>query len=180
MILRGSTLMPFMSPTWKSKWRPSFWKLGSLASLCSVMHGATIKTVPLVNVLAACTNNSFALLEIANCTAHLAKERRRMLTILTKSSCYSFSRWSKRRTCTRRCHQDLLAWCFLMEGVASRMQARVWRRSILVQLLDMAPSMLFLCSLLTFAQRLNISCYSLPSRKRRGYTTFLVQWGTFD
>jgi hypothetical protein len=35
--------------------------------------GATIKTLPLVNVLAACVNNDFALLEIANCTAHLAK-----------------------------------------------------------------------------------------------------------
>jgi hypothetical protein len=35
--------------------------------------GATIKTVPLVNVLASCVNNLFALLEIADCTAHLAK-----------------------------------------------------------------------------------------------------------
>ena len=35
--------------------------------------GATIKTVPLVNVLASCVNNPFALLEIANCAAHLAK-----------------------------------------------------------------------------------------------------------
>jgi hypothetical protein len=35
--------------------------------------GATIKSVPLVNVLASCVNNLFALLEIANCTAHLAK-----------------------------------------------------------------------------------------------------------
>jgi hypothetical protein len=33
----------------------------------------TIKTVPLVNVLAACVNNPFALLEIADCTAHLAE-----------------------------------------------------------------------------------------------------------
>ena len=35
--------------------------------------GATIKTVPLVNVLAACINNPFALLKITDCTAHLAK-----------------------------------------------------------------------------------------------------------
>ena len=34
---------------------------------------ATIKTVPLINVLAACINNPFALLEIADCTAHLAE-----------------------------------------------------------------------------------------------------------
>ena len=35
--------------------------------------GATIKTVPLVNVLAAGINNPFALLDIADCTDHLAK-----------------------------------------------------------------------------------------------------------
>ncbi len=35
--------------------------------------GATIKTVPLVNVLAAGINNLFALLDIADCTDHLAK-----------------------------------------------------------------------------------------------------------
>jgi hypothetical protein len=35
--------------------------------------GATIKTVLLVKVLAACVNDKFVLLEIAGCTAHLAK-----------------------------------------------------------------------------------------------------------
>jgi hypothetical protein len=35
--------------------------------------GATIKTVPLVNVLASCVNNPCALLEITDCTAHLAE-----------------------------------------------------------------------------------------------------------
>ena len=35
--------------------------------------GATIKTVPLVNVLAAGINDLFALLDIADCTDHLAK-----------------------------------------------------------------------------------------------------------
>jgi hypothetical protein len=35
--------------------------------------GATIKPVPLINVLAACVNNPFALLETADCTAHIAK-----------------------------------------------------------------------------------------------------------
>jgi len=35
--------------------------------------GATIKTIPLFNVLAACVNNPFALLEIADCTGHCAE-----------------------------------------------------------------------------------------------------------
>ena len=35
--------------------------------------GATIKGIPLINVLAAGVNNPFALLDIADCTDHLAK-----------------------------------------------------------------------------------------------------------
>ena len=35
--------------------------------------GATIKTVPLLNVLAAGVNNPFALLDIVDCTNHLAQ-----------------------------------------------------------------------------------------------------------
>jgi hypothetical protein len=45
--------------------------------------GATIKTVPLVNVLASCVNNPFALLEIANCTA-LAEGGKKDAKYITK------------------------------------------------------------------------------------------------
>ena len=50
--------------------------LMSEARVCGLTlfgDGATIKTVPLVNVLAAGINNPFALLDIADCTDHLAK-----------------------------------------------------------------------------------------------------------
>jgi hypothetical protein len=53
--------------------------------------GATIKTVPLVNVLASCVNNPFALLEIADLLHILPKGERRMRSILPNSSCHSFS-----------------------------------------------------------------------------------------
>ncbi len=46
--------------------------------------GATIKTLPLVNVLAACVNNDFALLEIADCTAHLAKGGKKDANYISK------------------------------------------------------------------------------------------------
>ncbi len=46
--------------------------------------GATIKTLPLVNVLAACVNNDFALLEIADCTAHLAKGGKKVAKYISK------------------------------------------------------------------------------------------------
>ncbi len=36
--------------------------------------GATIKSVPLINILAAGSNNPFALLDIVNCTTHLQSE----------------------------------------------------------------------------------------------------------
>ena len=61
----------------------------------------------------------------------LPKGERRMLSILPKSLCHSFSRWSQRRTCTRRRHLESSIWCFLMERVTSRMQARFCGRSIL-------------------------------------------------
>jgi hypothetical protein len=47
--------------------------------------GATIKTVPLVNVLSACVNNLFALLEITNCTAHLAEGRKKDAKYIAKN-----------------------------------------------------------------------------------------------
>ncbi len=47
-------------------------------------NGATIKTAPIVNVLAACVNNPFALLEIADCTAHLAKGRKKDAKYIAK------------------------------------------------------------------------------------------------
>jgi hypothetical protein len=53
--------------------------------------GATIKTVPLVNVLAACVTNPFALLEIAGCTAHLAKGAKKDAKYIAKIIIHSFS-----------------------------------------------------------------------------------------
>jgi len=37
-------------------------------------HGATIKSVPLINILAAGPNNPFALLDIIDCTTHLQNQ----------------------------------------------------------------------------------------------------------
>jgi hypothetical protein len=72
--------------------------------------GATTKTVSLINVLAACVNNPFALLEIANCTAHLAEGEKKDAKYIAKILMPSFSSWSQRRTYTRRRIQDLLTW----------------------------------------------------------------------
>ncbi len=75
-------------------WKEQMKTLLSEACIFSITifgDSATIKTLPLVNVLAACGNNNFALLEIADCTAHLAKRGRRMLSIFQKSSRHSFS-----------------------------------------------------------------------------------------
>ena len=45
---------------------------GNVFGITIFGDGATIKSVPLINVLAAGVNNPFALLSIADCTAHLA------------------------------------------------------------------------------------------------------------
>jgi hypothetical protein len=50
----------------------------------------------------------------------------------------------------KKTYSGLIDLVFLMEQVTSRMQARFCGRSILVLLLDTAPSMLFLCSFLMF------------------------------
>jgi hypothetical protein len=46
--------------------------------------GATIKTIPLFNVLAACVNNPFALLEIADCTGHCAEGGKKDVKYIAK------------------------------------------------------------------------------------------------
>ncbi len=68
--------------------------------------GATIKNVALMNVLAAGVNNLFALLDIADCTHHLARGGRRMRDILPTLSCLSSSRWSWSLTSTTRSARD--------------------------------------------------------------------------
>jgi hypothetical protein len=45
---------------------------GNIFGIMIFGDGATIKSVSLINVLAANVNNPFALLLVADCTAHLA------------------------------------------------------------------------------------------------------------
>ena len=47
--------------------------------------GATNKTLPLVNVLAACVNNDYTLLKFTNCTAHLAKGGKKDAKYISKN-----------------------------------------------------------------------------------------------
>ena len=66
----------YLNTLYVTHWKEQLKTLLSEARVFGVTvfgDGASIKTAPLVNVLAACVNNPFALLEIADCTAHLAK-----------------------------------------------------------------------------------------------------------
>jgi hypothetical protein len=67
----------YLNALYVTHWKEQLKTLLSEARVFGVTvfgDGATIlKTVPLVNVLAACVNNPFTLLEIADCTAHLAE-----------------------------------------------------------------------------------------------------------
>jgi hypothetical protein len=46
--------------------------------------GATIKSVLLINILAAGPNNPFALLDIVDCTTHFQNKEKEMTSILLK------------------------------------------------------------------------------------------------
>ncbi len=134
--------------------------------------GATIKTVPLINVLAACVNNPFGLLEIADCTAHLAKGGKKDAKYIVKIIMPLIQLMESEEDIHKKTYSGLDNLVFFDGASNVQNAAEIWR-SILVLLLDTVPSMLFLCSLLTFTQRLNPSCYSPPSQ--RGFATFLVQ-----
>ena len=64
----------YLDALYQNSWKQQMATLLSEVRIFGVTvfgDGATIKTVPLVNVLAAGVNNSFALLDIADCTEHL-------------------------------------------------------------------------------------------------------------
>ena len=66
----------YLDALYATHWKEQMKTLLSEARIFGVTvfgDGATIKTIPLFNILAACVNNPFALLEIADCTCHLAE-----------------------------------------------------------------------------------------------------------
>ena len=66
----------YLDAIYMESWKEQMTSLLSEAKIFGVTvfgDGATIKSIPLVNVLAAGVNNPFALLDIADCTNHLAK-----------------------------------------------------------------------------------------------------------
>jgi hypothetical protein len=65
----------YLDAIYETNWKEQMRTLLSEARVFGLTvfgDGATIKTVPLVNVLAAGVNNPFALLDIADCTDHLS------------------------------------------------------------------------------------------------------------
>jgi hypothetical protein len=67
---------PLLDRLYEANWKDQMKTILSEARTFGVAvfgDGATIKSVPLVNVLAAGVNNPFALLDIADCTSHMAK-----------------------------------------------------------------------------------------------------------
>ena len=66
----------YLDALYVTHWKEQMKTLLSEARIFGVTDfgdGATIKTIPLFNVLAACVNNPFALLEITDCTGHCAE-----------------------------------------------------------------------------------------------------------
>ena len=61
-----------------------------LYSISVYGDGATIKTTPLINVLACSPGNPACVLDVVDCTLHMSEGERRMLTLLPRR-CYKFS-----------------------------------------------------------------------------------------
>jgi hypothetical protein len=75
--------------------------------------GATVKTIPLFNILAAGVNNPFALLDIADCTGHLAEGGKKDAKYIAKVIMPLIKQIES--------EEDMY---FLMEQVMYKMQAR--------------------------------------------------------
>ena len=86
--------------------------------------GATNKTLPLVNVLAACVNNPFALLEIADCTAHLVKGRKKDAKYIAKIIMPLIQLMESEENMHKKISTGIVDLVFLMERVMSKMHAR--------------------------------------------------------
>ena len=77
----------FLDTLYAAHWKENMKTLlleGRVFGITVFGDGTTIKTVLLVNVLASCVNNLFALLEIADCTSHLAKGGKKDVKYIAK------------------------------------------------------------------------------------------------
>ncbi len=70
-LIGGKYLDAIHEINWKEQMK-SLLSEANIFGITLIGDGATIKTVPLLNVLAAGVNNPFALIHIADCTNHLA------------------------------------------------------------------------------------------------------------
>jgi hypothetical protein len=61
--------------------------------------GATIKSVPLINILAAGPNNPFALLDIVDCTTHLQSGGKKDATYVSSMILPLIKRMEKYKEC---------------------------------------------------------------------------------
>jgi hypothetical protein len=116
--------------------------------------GATIKTVPLVNVLAACINNPFALLKITNCTVHLAEGGKKDAKYIAKIIMPLIQQMESEEDMHKKTSPEIVDLVFF-DGASNIQNAGkiLWAFNPHIALLDMAPSMLLLCSLPMFTQR---------------------------
>jgi len=86
--------------------------------------GATIKTVPLVNVLAAGVNNLFALLDIADCTDHLSNGGKKDAMHIAKIIMPLIKLIHSEHNVHNKKSPGIVDLVFLMERVTSRMLVR--------------------------------------------------------
>ncbi len=77
--------------------------------------GATIKSVPLINILAARPNNPFALLDIVDCTTHLQNQCKKDALFIAEMILPLIKKMENTRDICNKKHMDLV----LMDGVSN-------------------------------------------------------------
>jgi hypothetical protein len=86
--------------------------------------GATIKSVPLINILAAGPNNPFVLLDIVDCTTHLQNEGKKDALYIAEMILLSIRRMEQTRDIRNKKHRGIVDFVF-MDG-ASNVQKGGW------------------------------------------------------
>jgi hypothetical protein len=109
--------------------------------------GATITNVPLINILAVSPNNSFALLEVVDCTDQMAQGGKKDAKYLS-GIVRPFVRWLKARV------KPNIIDLIMFDGASYvLLAAKLWQDIIHALLCVMGQSMLFLSTSPTFTIR---------------------------
>jgi hypothetical protein len=115
--------------------------------------GATIKSVPLVNVLAAGVNNPFALLDIHDCTAHMASGGKKDAKYIAEVVQPMITKMESEVNVNRVQNKGIVDMVFFDGASNVQNTGKICKQSFLTSACAMVQSMLYLSSYPMFIPR---------------------------